>query len=462
MASAAVSWTALVGAAAVRRHGEFLSHRFDLGNMVQAVWSTTQGRPLEMTDAATGEQITRLAAHVDPILVLFAPLWLIHPDPTTLIVAQAAALASGIYPVARLALKFTESSLAASLLVGWYLVFPWVVWNAFDEVHPVTLAIPLLLYAIWFLDEHRLTRFAVVAALALLTGELVGLTVAGLGLWYAVRYRRYRVGAVIALVGVGWTTACFVVIVPAFNGGHSSRYYERFADVGGSPTGVFRTIVTHPGHLLGELTGAGDLRYVLMLLLPTAFLALVAPLVLVAALPQLGVNLIAAWSTATLPMFHYAATVIPILVAATIMAIGRIPARGRVVACEAALGAALLVLVSYPPVPGSQAFVFPDRYPAAHRAALDDALAVVPPSVPVTATNRLGAHLSARRIIQLFPETSGAEWAAIDTHNPWLPGRGEQYVDLRVFLRAVSALASDPAWRLKFNRDGVCVYERVR
>ena len=32
------------------------------------------GRPLEMTDAATGEQITRLGAHVDPILVLFAPL----------------------------------------------------------------------------------------------------------------------------------------------------------------------------------------------------------------------------------------------------------------------------------------------------------------------------------------------------------------------------------------------------
>jgi uncharacterized membrane protein len=455
-------WTALVGAAAVWRHDQFLSHRFDLGNMVQAVWSTTQGHPLEMTDAATGEQITRLGAHVDPILVFFAPLWLIHPDPTTLIVAQAAMLASGIYPVVRLALKYTESALATSLLGAWYLVFPWVVWNAFDEVHPVTLAIPLLLYAIWFLDEHRLWPFGIAAVLALLTGELVGLTVAGLGLWYAIRYRRYRAGATIAVIGVAWTAACFALVVPAFNGGASSRYYERFETVGGSPTGVLSTLVNDPGQILGELTGRSDLLYVLLLLLPTAFLALIAPIVLVAALPQLGVNLIAAWSVAALPMFHYAATIIPILIAASIMATARFPARGRVLASAIALGAATLILVSYPPVPGSQVFVFPDAYPATHRAALEDAVEMVPSTASVTATNRLGAHLSARRIIQLFPETSGTEWAAIDTHNPWLPGRGESDANLRVFLRAVGTLASDPAWRLRFERDGVRVYERVR
>ena len=42
--------------------------RFDLGNMVQAVWSTAQGRPLEVTDGLAGEQTVRLASHVDPVL----------------------------------------------------------------------------------------------------------------------------------------------------------------------------------------------------------------------------------------------------------------------------------------------------------------------------------------------------------------------------------------------------------
>ena len=103
--AAAAVWTAVLGAAASWRHNQFLSHRYDLGNMVQAVWSTAHGRPLEMTDAATGEQITRLGARVDPILVLLAPLWWIYPDPELLLVVQAAALAAGLYPAVCLALR---------------------------------------------------------------------------------------------------------------------------------------------------------------------------------------------------------------------------------------------------------------------------------------------------------------------------------------------------------------------
>ena len=41
--------------------------RFDLGNMVQAVWSTAHGHPLADHDLR-GEQVSRLGAHFDPIL----------------------------------------------------------------------------------------------------------------------------------------------------------------------------------------------------------------------------------------------------------------------------------------------------------------------------------------------------------------------------------------------------------
>src|SRR5439155_651928 len=77
-------------ALSVLRHEAYVTGRFDLGNMVQAVWSTAHGRPLQMTDLH-GDQISRLAAHVDPILVVFAPLWWIWPSPHMLLVAQARA-----------------------------------------------------------------------------------------------------------------------------------------------------------------------------------------------------------------------------------------------------------------------------------------------------------------------------------------------------------------------------------
>ena len=68
------AFAAVFGALAALEHRAFETGRFDLGNMTQAVWSTAHGRPLEVTELAAS-MISRLGAHVDSILVLFAPLW---------------------------------------------------------------------------------------------------------------------------------------------------------------------------------------------------------------------------------------------------------------------------------------------------------------------------------------------------------------------------------------------------
>src|SRR6185436_20775046 len=73
---AIVAWSGLLFLVVRGSYENFREGRFDLGNMVQAVWSTANGRPLEMTEGATGDQIVRLGAHVDPFLTLLAPLWL--------------------------------------------------------------------------------------------------------------------------------------------------------------------------------------------------------------------------------------------------------------------------------------------------------------------------------------------------------------------------------------------------
>jgi uncharacterized membrane protein len=453
-------WAVGVGALACWRHNAFLSHRFDLGNMVQAVWSTAHGRPLDSTDAVTGEQIVRLGAHVDPILVLLAPLWWVYPSPYTLIVAQVLALAAGVYPVVRLALKYTESTFASAVLAAWYLAFPWIVWCAVNDLHPVTFAIPLLLYAIWFLDQQRLGLFAIFAALAVLTGELVGLTVAAIGVWYWIRYRR-AAGAGIAISGVLWTVLCLGVVQPIFNEGEGSRFYGRFETVGGSPLGILETVFTDPGVILSAITAAADLKYVVLLLIPTAFLALGQPVLLIAILPQLGINLMSDFWSTTQPMFQYVAAIIPAVVAATVITVGRFSMRWRVAAACAPLLAALVVLVAVPPVPGGQAFVFGPSETQARTDAMREAVALVPSGAPVMATNRLGAHLSARRTVQLFPMQNDAQWAVVDTRDPWLQVAGEQE-DAALFGKHLREFESDPTWRLVYDVQGVRVYRSTR
>ena len=65
-------------------------------------------------------------------------------------------------------------------------------------------------------------------------------------------------------------------------------------------------------------------------------------------------------------------------------------------------------------MPGEDRFVFANPDSDARTAAMRQAIELVPESAPVSATNRLGAHLSARRRFYLFPERSRADWTVVD------------------------------------------------
>ena len=192
LAAGMAAYAAGFAALSVLRHTAFVTGRFDLGNMVQAVWSTAHGDPLQMTDL-NGDQISRLAAHVDPILILFAPLWWIWPSPNMLLVVQAVALALGALPVFWLARKHLRSGRAGVGFALAYLLYPATGWLALNEFHPVALATPLLLFAFWYLDEDRLLPFAAFALAACACKEEIPLVVAGFGIWYALTRKRWAV-----------------------------------------------------------------------------------------------------------------------------------------------------------------------------------------------------------------------------------------------------------------------------
>ena len=107
----------------VQRHRAFWTGRFDVGNMVQAVWSTAQGRPLETTDTL-GRQFTRLGAHVDPILVLFTPLTWTGHLPEALLVSQAVIVATGAIPAFLLGRRWLGDDRLAVAAAAVYLLYP--------------------------------------------------------------------------------------------------------------------------------------------------------------------------------------------------------------------------------------------------------------------------------------------------------------------------------------------------
>ena len=318
--------------------------------MVQAVWSTAHGDPLRMT-SLHGDQISRLAAHVDPILVLFAPLWWLWPSPNMLLVVQAAVIALGAIPVFLLARKHLASPRAGLGFALAYLLYPATGWLTLNEFHPVALATPLLLFAFWYLDEDRLLPFAVFALAASACKEEIALVVAGFGIWYAVAHRSWVAGSAIALAGFAWAAVAIGVVIPHYNAGAESDFYGRYNEVGGSASGILKTTFTHPLRIAEAALSGRDLHYLLDLVAPLAALSLLAPLVLVAALPELAINLLSSTTTQTSIHFHYTAGLIPTLMIAAIFGAKRLSRWTLPIAAGIVL-AALIGNYRLGPIPG--------------------------------------------------------------------------------------------------------------
>jgi uncharacterized membrane protein len=455
MAAYAAGFAAL----SVLRHEAFETGRFDLGNMVQAVWSTAHGHLLQVTNLH-GAQISRLAAHVDPILIVFAPLWWIWPSPSLLLTAQALAVALGALPLFWLARKHTGSERAALGFSLAYLIFPATEWMTLNEFHPVSLACPLLLFAIWYLDEDRLLPFACFAALAALTREEVPLVIAGLGIWYAIGRRRWLAGGTIAAAGVAASAIAIQVVIPHFHGAESS-FYGRYDAVGGSAAGIVRKAFTDPGRLLSVAFDHRGTHYLLNLLLPMAGLALLSPLLLVALIPELALNLLSSVGAQSSIHYHYVAAEIPILFAAAAIGAGRLGrwagTAGTVVVLTAILGNYWLGPIPiWRFVPGGQTFQAKSAHISRHDRIAARMLKLIPATAPVTATNSLGAHLSERKRIFSFPYLRDATWVIVDERKPSLGDHN----DHRLGLKRIQQLRHDPRFRLVAAADGVLIFRR--
>jgi uncharacterized membrane protein len=453
-------YVAIFVAAAVIAYLAYDVARLDLGDMVQAIWSTSHGHFLEVTDGS-GRQVSRLAGHADPFLALLVPLWWAWPSPMMLVVLQVVAVSAGALPVYWLGRKHLRSEFASACFVFAFLLYPATQCNAIgvgDSFHSVSIAIPLILFAIWFLDEERLVLFAAFALLAASTKEEIAASVGCLGLWYALRHKRWGVGLSIFGVGVTVSLINFLVIIPHFSPSGANLFEDRYQQVGGSPRGILHTAVTDPVAILQAVATGHKLLYVALLLVPFLGLCLLEPLLLLGAIPDLAINLLSAKPAQTELYWQYTAGIVPFLLAASILGASRLRRNPDRIAL-AAFAAVVCLPLLHPAFSPIYRIAADDlghvlrSDPA--RAAKAHALDLIPPGVPVSASNGLGGLLSDRRVIYMFPMRKKAAWVIVDRGDP-------SAHDPQQYRRDIAAISMDPAWRVVYRSHGVEVHRKLR
>jgi uncharacterized membrane protein len=435
--------------AAVVHYVVFKTPQNDLGNMVQAIWNTLHGHFLEGT-TLNGHQRDRLGYHVDPFLLVFAPLLWIWSNPVLLPVVQALAVASGALPVFWLARKRLDSPRAAAHFAFAYLLYPATQFNAFtlSSFHSVAIAVPLVLYAVWFLDENRLVAFSLVALLAATTKEEIPLAVGCLGLWYAVRTGRRVFGLSVFAVGLGVTLFNFLWLIPHFAPDGSNPFAGRYAAVGGTPGGVVHKLFTDPLAFVHAVATGHKAFYLAFLLVPFVGLWLLEPLLLLGAIPDIAINILS--SNVPALSAERTAPIVPFVVAASIFGAARFKRHALRLSMWVLAGATFLAAYSPLIVLGSDV----QSLRAPSTSAKEHAVSLIPRGVPVSASNKLAAHLSERRYVYTFPFAVRSRWIIVDINDP-------SYRDTAGFKRDVRKYESEDAWQTVFSSDGVTVlYKR--
>ncbi len=306
----------------VLRYETFKATAFDLGNLDQVLWNTIHGRLFQFTNQAADwyGPPTRLAVHVEPIILPLSLLYVFHADPRILLVFQSLALATGALPIFLLTRKYIPAwpLIAPTMVLAYFLAPALLGLNIFD-FHPVSLATPFLLYAVLALDYKRYGWFVLACILAASCKEDIPLYLAILGILVIWKYKLPRLGSVLIVGGILWSALAFGFVIPHFYpGAQHNNFWYRYEALGSSPGQAIINIILHPWLLFTTFITLDRFYYVASILRSTGFLALLAPEWLLVSLPGLAENVLSTDSLTFSGVYHYNAAIIPFVMIAAI------------------------------------------------------------------------------------------------------------------------------------------------
>jgi len=318
----------IMGYQSVLRYETFKATAFDLGNLDQVLWNTLHGRLFVWTNQGDNwfGPPTRLAQHVEPIIIPLSLLYIFHADPRILLLFQTLVLAAGALPVFLLTRKhLPDWPWFAAAMSGAYLISPALLGINIFDFHPVALATPLLLYAILALTYKRYIWFVLACILAGACKEEIPAVVALLGILVIWKYKLPRLGTALIIFGVVWSILAVAVIEPHFYPGtqHNTFWY-RYTTLGSTPGTALVNVVLHPWLLFMTFVTFDRVYYLAGLLRSTGFLALLAPEWLLPTIPSLAINLLSGDQLLSSGVYHYNAAIIPFLMMAAIVGMQRV------------------------------------------------------------------------------------------------------------------------------------------
>jgi len=441
------------------RHDHLYSARFDLGNMDQTVWNTTQGRLFTFTDPSSDKEVSRFSIHADFFLVFLAPFYFLFPSPKTLLFLQSFIIALGAIPIFLLTNTLIKNKLTSLMFSLSYLLYPPLQRANIYDFHSVTVVPTFILFAFYFAYIKKYLWFYFFAFLASSTKEEIPLLILPIGLYIFFKNKDRIIGVLTVILSLLWFITAVWVVIPFYRSGNSHFGVSFFTEFGESPNKIILGLIKQPIKVLTTIFSPNRLFYLFQLLLPVGFLSLLAPIIFLFSLPELLINLLSNVGVMQSIYYQYTSGITPFVFLSAIF--GYHYLLNRFSKFKKLLFFYLIISFVagsflFGPLPFSkQADLNSIIFPHPDYKNVIEISKTIPSDYSVSITSNIAPHFTKRRNIYSFPiNYNSADYSVI------LSGGIYEAIPSEEILRYIELLKSDKNYRLIFNDNKLFVFKK--
>jgi len=422
------------------RHDGLKSYLNDLGAIDQVIWNTIHGNFFQGSSImlAQSYDYNYLGAHSGFILLLIAPFYWLWSSPKMLLLIQVVAVALGSLPIYWLAKEKLKSSWAGLALMSAFLLYPAVQNALLYDFHEVVLAVPLFIYAFYFLEKDRKNLFILFAVLACLCQEHIALIFFMVGLYIILVKKQKKFGLLVSGISLLWFILLLALIMPAFSStgepellqSETNIYRSRYAWLGNDFPEIIKFIFTNPGRIISHFWQIDKLRYLFYLLMPVFGLAVFSPIVLIA-LPIVLINMLSSYEMPFNLNFYHSSLLAPMIFFSTIFALKKYFADNKKYLnffLYMIVLASLATNYLFTLTPWTAKYSLADFAVTDHSRKIAEIKEIIPQEASMSVQHNLGSHFTHRRDIFRFPlALHQAEYVLLDFTNPYRNNPGQYF-----------------------------------
>ena len=412
---AAIAYSTFFSFYLLRWHYKLRTGNFDLSINNNLMYGGLYGDFLKSPVAFPDKPGLYLAAHAKFGHYLFLPIYALVPRPETLLIIQSALIGAGSIPLFLFARRHLTEWIAATLALVYLAYYP-MHGATFSEFQNVPIAAFFVFGVVWAADAKRWVWMAVFTAIALLMREDVPIGLSVIGLFLLASGYRPTAGLVLATVSTSYFLLLrFYVMDEAGDWWFPTMYKELWADNERGFRSVIKTLLTNPLFVIAKLAIDKKIMYLAHLLTPIAFLPLRRWYLWLSLIPGVLLTLLVTNYDPPIQFsFHYTMHWAPYLFMATVLAlvaIGKSPDLGpqrQRAALLTLCGASAVLSFNYGAFAAREnsfkggfhkvEFTYTEVEAQRYQRLLD-LIKDIPKDATVAATEKVGPHLSSRRIL---------------------------------------------------------------